>query len=122
MIKFQRLLRVLLALELLGIIYLSIKSPNGGVNVHINDKLGHFIGYGVLSCNTFLVFGFKNKATTLKLLFVLIAIGVILEWVQGFIPAREVSALDVVANAVGVALGTTSYWIWLRIQSRSKRS
>jgi len=122
MIKFQSLLRVLLILELLGIIYLSVKSPNGGVNVQINDKVGHFIGYGVLSCNTFMVFCFKNKAITLQLLFALIAIGVILEWVQGFVPAREVSALDVVANAIGVALGTTSYWMWLRIQSRSKRS
>ena len=54
--KSQKVLLLLLFLELVGIVYLSLKSPSGGVHVQLNDKVGHFIGYGILSLNTFLVF------------------------------------------------------------------
>lgn len=118
----QKILRVFLALEFLGIIYLSLKSPNGGVNVQLNDKVGHFIGYGVLSLNTFLVFRLKPQRKGILLIMGLIGMGVILEGLQGFVPGREVSGLDIVANSIGVAIGTALYFVWKRVQSRAKMS
>jgi VanZ family protein len=122
MSKVQKALLLLLLLELLGIIYLSLKSPNGGVNIQLNDKVGHFIGYGVLSLNTFLVFGFRSKLQTTLILFLLIGIGFLMEWLQGFVPGREVSGLDIIANSIGVAIGTALYFARVRYQSRAKMS
>ena len=122
MSKVQKALRLLLLMELLGIIYLSLKSPNGGVNVQLNDKVGHFIGYGVLSLNTFLVFGFRTRLQTTLILLFLIGWGVLMEGLQGFVPGREVSGLDIVANSIGVAIGTALYFVWKRYQSRAKMS
>ena len=122
MSKVQKALRLLLLMELLGIIYLSLKSPNGGVNVQLNDKVGHFIGYGVLSLNTFLVFGFRTRLQTTLILLFLIGWGVLMEGLQGFVPGREVSGLDILANSIGVAIGTALYFAWKRYQSRAKMS
>ena len=118
----QKILRVFLVLEFLGIVYLSLKSPNGGVNVQLNDKVGHFIGYGVLSLNTFLVFGLKPQIKGILLIMGLVGMGVILEGLQGFVPGREVSGLDIAANSIGVAIGTALYFAWKRYQSRVKMS
>ncbi len=120
--KIQKILRVCLVLEFLGIVYLSLKSPNGGVNVQLNDKVGHFIGYGVLSLNTFLVFGLKPQIKGILLIMGLVGMGAILEGLQGFVPGREVSGLDIVANSIGVAIGTALYFAWKRYQSRAKMS
>jgi VanZ family protein len=122
MSKVQKALLLLLLLELLGIIYLSLKSPNGGVNVQLNDKVGHFIGYGVLSLNTFLVFGFKPIRKGILLIIGLLGMGAILEGLQGFVPGREVSGLDIVANSIGVAIGTALYFVWKKYQSKAKIS
>lgn len=118
----QKILRVFLALEFLGIVYLSLKSPNGGVNVQLNDKVGHFIGYGVLSLNTFLVFGFRTRLQTTLILLFLIGWGVLMEWLQGYVPGREVSGLDIIANTIGVTIGTALYFVWKRVQSKAKMS
>ena len=120
--KIQKILRVCLVLEFLGIVYLSLKGPNGGVNVQLNDKVGHFIGYGVLSLNTFLVFGLKPQIKGILLIMGLVGMGVILEGLQGFVPGREVSGLDIAANSIGVAIGTALYFAWKRYQSRVKMS
>jgi VanZ family protein len=122
MSKVQKAMRLLLLLEFLGIIYLSLKSPNGGVNVQLNDKVGHFMGYGVLSLNAFLVFGFKPIRKGILLVFGLLGMGAILEGLQGFVPGREVSGLDIVANSIGVAIGTALYFAWKRYQSKVKMS
>ena len=120
--KIQKILRVLLVLEFLGIVYLSLKSPQNGVNIQLNDKVGHFIGYAVLSLNTFLVFGFKPLRKGIFLIIGLIGWGVLMEGLQGFVPGREVSGLDIVANSVGVAIGTALYFVRKRVQSRAKMS
>lgn len=118
----QKLLRVLLALELLVIVYFSLKSPQGGVNVQLNDKVGHFIGYGVLSLNTFLVFGFKPLRKGILFVMGLVGMGAMLEGLQGLVPGREVSGLDIVANSIGIAIGTGLYLLRKRVQSKAKMS
>jgi VanZ family protein len=122
MSRFRKALLLLLILELVGIIYLSLKSPTGGVHVQLNDKVGHFIGYGILSLNTFLVFGFRSRWQTTFIVLFLIGWGILMEWLQGFVPGREVSGLDIVANSIGVVIGTSGGFWWNRYQSRSKIS
>lgn len=118
----QKALRLLLLFELLGIIYLSLKSPNGGVNIQLNDKIGHFIGYGVLSLNTFLVVGLTPQRKGILIIMGLVGMGVILEGLQGFVPGRKVSGLDIIANSLGVAIGTALYFVCKKYQSRVKMS
>lgn len=120
--KVQIALRILLVLELIGICYLSLKSPDGGVQVKLNDKVGHFIGYSILSLNTFLVFGFKTTKKGMSLIFGLLGLGGLLEIFQGFVPGREVSMMDIVANSTGVLIGTALYSWWKKYQSSSKIS
>ena len=118
--KTQKVLLLMLFLELVDIVYLSLKRPSAGVHVQLNDKVGHFIGYGVLSLNTFLVFGFRSRLQTTFILLFLIGWGVLMEGLQGFVPGREVSGLDIVANSIGVAIGTALYFVRKRVQSRAK--
>ncbi len=120
--KVQIVLRILLVLEFIGICYLSLKSPDGGVQVKLNDKVGHFIGYSILSLNTFLVFGFKPTKKGILLILGLLGLGGLLEIFQGFVPGREVSMMDIVANSTGVLIGTALYYWWKKYQSSSKIS
>lgn len=122
MTQLQKALRLLLFIELLTIVYFSLKSPGGGVNITLNDKVGHFIGYGVLSLNTFLVFRTQTRWQTFLFIAGLIGIGVLMEYFQGFVPGREVSGFDVIANSLGVACGALGYFLWGRVQSSLKRS
>lgn len=120
--KIQKILRILLVFEFLGIVYLSLKSPQYGLNVQLNDKVGHFIGYGVLSLNTFLVFGFKPLRKGILFIIGLVGMGAMLEGLQGLVPGREVSGLDIVANSIGVAIGTGLYFVRMGVQSKAKMS
>ena len=120
--KLQILLRLLLVFELIGICYLSLKSPHGGVEVKLNDKVGHFIGYSILSLNAFLVFGLKPIKKGMLLIFGLLGLGGLLEIFQGYVPGREVSMMDIVANSIGVFIGTALYSWWKKYQSSLKIS
>lgn len=91
-----------LVVVILMIIYLSLKSPSGGVEIKVNDKIGHTLAYCVLTVNAGLLFT-KNKWLLVALsAFILSAT---LEYLQGFIPGRSVDWKDLVANASGAIIG-----------------
>ena len=69
-----------------------------------------------------MVFEFKPLRKGIFLIIGLIGWGVLMEGLQGFVPGREVSGLDIVANSIGVAIGTALYFAWKRYQSRAKMS
>jgi VanZ family protein len=98
-------LRISFSLVLLGITYLSLKTPTGNVHIQFNDKVGHFIAYAVLTFNAFLVFALSTKARRNALLMALVGYGLLMEYLQGFVPGREVSGFDLLANSLGVAIG-----------------
>ncbi len=89
------------------------------MQLRINDKIGHFIAYSILSLNTYLVFGFNPIKRGLFFLSVLMGMGIILEILQKLIPGRECSFFDIIANSVGIGLGIALYF-WYKLQSRSK--
>ena len=96
------ILKITLALIVIGIFYLSL-TPNETLTVG-NDKISHFIAYGCLMLNIgLLVFPIKRKGLIGALLAILI--GIIIELLQYFVPGRYMSIEDVYANSLGVLLG-----------------
>lgn len=91
-----------LILVILGITFLSLKPPAGGIEIKINDKFGHLLAYCTLVVNAGLLVS-KNKW-----LFVAVSAFVfssLLEYLQGFVPGRSVDWRDLVANVGGVIIG-----------------
>lgn len=102
-ISLRTLLKTSLVCVIVGITILSLLPPKSGVELGEHDKINHFIAYTVFSLNAGLL------ATTWKrhfyLLPFLIGYGLLMEYCQGFVPGREPSWLDALANTTGVAIG-----------------
>jgi VanZ family protein len=82
------------------VILLSVISPSSNPELFkINDKVGHFLAYGTLM-GWFAQWHEKSYFKYLAIIF--IAQGVGLEIVQTFLPEREGSLLDILANSLGV--------------------
>lgn len=91
-----------LILVIVGITILSLKPPTGGIEINVNDKVGHLLAYCVLMVNAGLLFS-KNKWWLVALS--AFAFSTLLEYLQGFVPGRSVDWKDLVANASGVIIG-----------------
>jgi VanZ family protein len=82
------------------VIILSVISPSSNPDLfRINDKIGHFLAYGTLM-GWFAQWHDSKQYKYLAIIF--IAQGIGLEIVQTFLPEREGSFLDIVANSLGV--------------------
>ena len=94
------LFQVLFAAILLLSLYLSLTPVVKTVPMVFNDKLVHMVSYFVLM----LTFDFSVKSgesIIVKAIFVFLY-SCAIEYAQGFVPGREVSLLDVMANAAGI--------------------
>jgi VanZ family protein len=101
-------------LVFVGITILSLLPPKSGIEIQSNDKVNHFIAYSTLAfCGLSAYSGTK----VLRLLLVFICYGLFMEWMQGFVPGREQSWFDALANSLGVAIGRTIF----RLLSRKKQ-
>ena len=100
-----------------GITILSLLPPKSGMEIQSNDKINHFIAYAVLSLN--LGFVVKRVKTYLFCIPLLFAYGLLLEYFQGFVPGRQPSWLDALANSIGVVIGLIIFWIYFRLNSRN---
>lgn len=91
-----------LILILLGITILSLL-PIAGLpeKTGFTDKQSHFIAWGTAALVGFTLFPRAGWRILLLLLFW----GVAIEYAQQFIPKRQFSGLDVLANTLGVLLG-----------------
>jgi VanZ family protein len=99
------LLLISALIVLIAITVLSLLPPRSGMELPTNDKVGHFLAYGILSMNICFLFNRWKK----ELLFSLIGIvlyGILIEFLQGFV-RRETSFYDFLANTSGVAIGAT---------------
>lgn len=67
------------------------------------DKLEHFLAYALLAAAGGLAY--PNRHTRLWIVLFLLVLGVGIEFSQGFVPRRDSSALDMLANAIGVLIG-----------------
>jgi VanZ family protein len=67
------------------------------------DKLAHCLTYAWLAILPF--FGSASMRAALTQAFLMVPLGIALELAQRYIPGRDFSVADMIANSVGVALG-----------------
>jgi len=75
-------------------------------DVSYNDKVSHLLAYFSLMAWFGQIYGARLKPTL-----ILIAMGGLIEVLQGWSGYRDMSALDMLANSAGVALG----WVFCRL-------
>lgn len=97
------ILKITLSIIVIGILYLSL-TPNETLIVG-NDKISHFIAYGCLMLNIGVIV-FPNKKQMIVGMLFAIALGIIVEVLQQFVPGRFMTIEDIYANSLGVLLGT----------------
>ena len=86
-----------------AIAFLSLLPGEDLPSQNLNDKLNHFIAYGVLTCLA--VVG-RGSRSFLWVAALAIGYGALLEVLQGIMPyGRSASSLDALANAGGVVIG-----------------
>jgi len=81
--------------------YLSLTPAPPAIVQTFSDKLLHTTGYLALYLSCSLAYPFATKRKILSLL----GYSVLIEIMQHFIPHRGFSLLDILANALGLALG-----------------
>lgn len=99
-------MRLLLLAWTLGIVIVSLV-PSGGVSVWNLDKLGHFLAYaglGALAC-----LSFRDRRMRAWALVGAVVLGGILEIAQNFVPGRDMSAIDGLADTAGVFVGAIAF-------------
>ena len=95
------------------VIALSLIPTAVGESELYSDKLAHLLAYGGMG---FLAYMSVDSAKKRFYLFLLvISLGVVLEFIQSYIPGRSASFLDIVANTLGAGLGYFLGWIFLAI-------
>lgn len=90
--------------------------PTTGLEIPNEDKWGHLLAYGLLM-GWFCVW-YTVQKTRLAYCVGFIVMGGVLELMQGQLPAREASFLDLLANTTGLLLG----WLLVLVISRRSRS
>ncbi len=98
----KRLFQIAFFTTLVAIEYLATTTRQIEVIVHSWDKLNHLVAFAVLYLLLFAAFGHLKIWSRVMLL---MAFAVQIEIVQHFIPGREFSLLDIVADGVGIAIG-----------------
>ena len=84
----------------IGITILSLLPPKSGMEIN------HFIAYATFAfCGLSAYRGSKIG----RFLLFFVGYGLFLEWMQGFVPGREQSLLDALANTLGVGIGWTIF-------------
>ena len=76
-----------------------------------SDKIAHLLAYGFMGVLAFLsVRGIKRR---IYLFIVIFSLGLVLEIFQIYIPGRDMSLFDILANTAGAALGYLLGWLIL---------
>jgi VanZ family protein len=76
-----------------------------------SDKIAHLLAYGVMGVLAFL--SAKSKMGRIYLFALIFSLGLVLEIFQNYIPGRDMSLLDILANTAGSALGYLLGWLIL---------
>lgn len=86
-----------------AIVVVSLVPSSGGAIGWNLDKVGHFLAYaglGLLAC-----LSFEDRRSRLAALAGAVMLGSLLEVAQNFVPGRDMSALDELADIAGVLTG-----------------
>jgi len=80
-----------------------------------SDKLWHALAYLVLYLSGQLADHRHSRYLTRFVL--LLGFSLLIEGLQHFVPNREFSLLDLIANATGLGVGMAVCWLWTRIKN-----
>ena len=95
------LLKILFVLSVLFASFLFLKQGgHSGVNFQHADKVGHFLIFFSLA----LLLDYSFRLSVGQCLAILSAYGILIEVMQSFLPYREASAGDILADILGVAI------------------
>lgn len=100
-------LNLSLLVILVVITYYSLRFPANN-SLPTNDKIGHFLAYACLACNGLLRWN-KRRSQGIWISFAILY-GLLMEFGQSYVPGRDPSLLDVVANSCGVLMGCVIFW------------
>ena len=70
------------------------------VSIMLNDKFVHLVSYFILMLT--LDFSIKSGETIIVKAIVVFIYSCLIEYAQGFVPGRDVSAWDIAANGAGI--------------------
>jgi len=98
--KCNRYLCALLILTLFMSLIFSLSPANTTNGLLVNDKLAHFFGYFILMM--LLDFAYLSGRHQIFKICLVVSYSVAIEVVQNFIPGREMSLYDGLANMLGV--------------------
>jgi len=86
-----------------AIVWLSLTPSPPQIDAEFGDKIGHFGSYGLLML--WFCFLYLSRNTRAWYAAAFIAMGVGLEFVQGWLAYRTYDVMDMAANTIGVLLG-----------------
>ena len=98
-------------------IFMSLSKPDVLLTFSYNDLFLHFIGYAVLINSALIAYGIKSKK--INIVIYLFAFSFTMEIIQYFLPYRDFSFLDLVANGVGLIIGLIVGLTTLRLLHRT---
>ena len=99
-ISFKSFLPYSLIVILIAITLLSLLPPKSSIKLGSQDKVSHFIAYFFLTINALLI-----SEKHIKSILLIILYGIILEYLQSFVPGRFTSYNDIIANSLGSLSG-----------------
>ena len=88
----------------IGIGILSLIPPSSGIELGDHDKWNHLTAYTVLALNWSLLK--TNQKVYWIGIIACFLYGLLLEYLQGFVPGRESSLMDALANTGGIVIGS----------------
>ncbi len=116
---FGKLSRIAFFIGLVAVVALSVIPQEAIPDTALSDKLGHIAAYAALA----LVGGFayRRRWPFFTMAAGLLLLGAGLELVQAFLPSRFASGYDVLANVVGIALGSIAAISTSIVMNRRRR-
>lgn len=97
------------------IVWLSLTPAPPSLDFQQSDKLGHFLGYGLLMLWFCILYA--RTATRVAYAACFVAMGVGLEFIQGALGYRTYEVFDMYANTLGVLLGWAGAFLLHKMQS-----
>lgn len=97
------MLKIVSGAYIIVVIVLSLVPVSSTIGAGYSDKIAHFIAYGGMGVLAY--FGTDSLRKRSYLFLSIIALGVLMEGLQFYIPGRSASYLDILANAGGALFG-----------------
>src|SRR4051812_34698254 len=110
-----RVSRTLLVLVVVAVLHLATTAHAYPMGSAVSDKVNHMSAFFVLTA--LVRFSFPHRSWRFAL-GVLMGFGVLIEFIQYFLPYRQSSGLDLVADLAGV----TVYWVGAELMQPLRRS